>query len=496
MNKNRILFTFFTIVVFSIKGNSQECNCTESFDWMVSTFEKNDAGFQYVIDKKGINDYNKHTLLFREKSKDAITLVDCQTIMFDWLHYFRPDHVNVWFNQAQRNMPNETEKKSDNEIRLQYKNEKTKNLTEKSLISILEKKDHKNPIEGVWSTIDNKYKIGIIADEKFDRKFTAFMIKADSIYWIPKQVKAELTLNDDNQTFLTSYLMRDHSKVTTQTQFINDSNTILSMYYNFWVRKYPVTTLTKKDQFYLSVSKSPIPFVEKLSDKTIYLRIPSFEINKKKDIDSILIKYNDLITSTPNLIIDIRNGTGGADASYEKIIPYLYTNPIRYLGIQLYSTEMNAKAFEMYAKEYDDTIKINYFNKIAARMKVNVGKFIPLWDKPFLVDSSGMVLPLPQKVAIICNQGNGSTDEQFLLIAKQSRKVKVFGRPTRGALDISNLNEIEFPNGKFMFAYGMSKSYRIPNYCIDGIGIQPDYFLDDSISEYNWIDYTMATLEK
>jgi len=479
--RNKLL-TLFAISVMAFNTSAQECNCGESFDWMVSTFEKNDAGFQYVIDKKGMDDYKKHTALFKEKAKGVSTLTDCQTIMFDWLLYFRPGHIAVSIKEP-----------SSAEIRLKYKNEKTIDLTEKQLIAKLEKKKNKNPIEGVWSTTG--YKIGIIGDEKSNKKFIGFIIKADSIYWMPKQIKAEFTLGDD-KTYSVDYYKRDHSKEATQAKFTNESGSIISIFNNSWVREYPKGTLSKKEEVVIKFSKAELPFIEQLSNKTIYLRIPSFRAEQKRSIDSVLAKYDKLITSIPNLIIDIRYGTGGADNSYNNIVPYLYTNPIRSVGIQLYATELSAKGFEGYAKQFSDTAEANYCNGVAKKMRANLGKFIEGSDDKFSIDSSYKVLPCPQKVAIICHQNNGSTDEQFLIDCKQSRKVKVFGRPTGGMLDISNMNMVDSPDGKFQLGYCMSRSYRIPNYCIDGVGIQPDYFIDDTISEDDWIEYTRTVLEQ
>ena len=318
-----VLLSFIALILLLFNASAQQCNCPESFEWMVNTFENNDAGFQYVIDKKGTEDYKKFTAGIREKIKTITNVNDCQDAMMEWLRYFRSGHIGVLVKDA-----GEDDKTPPAaEIREKYKNEKRTDLNEKQLITILEKKKNKNPIEGIWT--DGVYTIGIINDANAGKKYTAFIIKADSVYWMPKQVKAELLLKDDNKTFAVDYYMKDHSKDSTTAKLINDSGSLLFMHNDYWKRTYPKCSLQRKKNYYVSFSSSKLPFAETLSDKTLYLRIPSFEAEQKKAIDSALAKFDHLITTTPNLIIDIRNGTGGSDASYRNIIPYLYTNPIR-----------------------------------------------------------------------------------------------------------------------------------------------------------------------
>ena len=111
------------------------------------------------------------------------------------------------------------------------------------------------------------------------------------------------------------------------------------------------------------------------------------------------------------------------------------------------------------------------------------------------MDSSHTVLPFPQRVGILHNAGNGSTDEQFLLDARTSAKVKLFGRPTQGSIDASNLREIASPDGCFMLAYTMSMSHRLPHMPVDVMGIQPDHYLDDGIPVAQWVPYVQRVLE-
>jgi C-terminal processing protease CtpA/Prc len=96
---------------------------------------------------------------------------------------------------------------------------------------------------------------------------------------------------------------------------------------------------------------------------------------------------------------------------------------------------------------------------------------------------------------VLIDSSNGSTAEQFLLSAKQSQKVKLFGHTTAGVLDISNMHQTTSPSGAFTLHYSLTKSLRIPHMAIDGVGIQPDYYIDDKIPLYEWISHTQSALE-
>ena len=100
-----------------------------------------------------------------------------------------------------------------------------------------------------------------------------------------------------------------------------------------------------------------------------------------------------------------------------------------------------------------------------------------------------------KNIAILVDQDNASATEQFLLAAKQSKKVKIFGKTTFGALDMSEINEVKSPDGNFILGYCITRSLRIPNLPIDGIGIQPDYFLDETVLPYHWINFVINTFD-
>src|ERR1700741_2720954 len=121
-------FLFFLIcLVVSFQGFSQDCNCPQSLEWMISTFEKKDAGFEYVIDKKGKEEYDKHVASTKEKAKTALTIEDCRGVLFNWLRYFRPGHIGIVVKEEKKAA--ETTGPSDAEIRKRFEKEKKIKLT-------------------------------------------------------------------------------------------------------------------------------------------------------------------------------------------------------------------------------------------------------------------------------------------------------------------------------------------------------------------------------
>jgi C-terminal processing protease CtpA/Prc len=320
---------------------------------------------------------------------------------------------------------------------------------------------------------------------------------------MPKQIKMKITLNSDGKSYSAKYYMKNHLILNAQIKFlinsysafqlIDSKNTMKDFY---WYREYPKTESTKKEDLYKLFLSNKKPFIEKLSDKTIYLRIPSFQYSQKILIDSLLINNKTLIDSTPNLIIDIRNGTGGSDYAWNNIIPIVYTNPMFLSGIEFRATELNAQGYEKYTIGKTDSSFINKCNDIAKSMRAHQGEFFNYYSKKdYGIKTMDTVFAYPKHVAIIVNHRNGSADEQFLYLARQSKKVKIFGTPTMGCYDISNLNIITSPDGNFKLWYAMSRSCRLPDYPLDDIGIQPDIYFSRDISDIDWVEYVKMILE-
>ena len=245
--------------------------------------------------------------------------------------------------------------------------------------------------------------------------------------------------------------------------------------------------------------KQPEIYFKAIDKQTVYLRISTFRGAVKRKIDSVISIHKKTILKTPNLIIDIRNNGGGSDSSYSKLLPLLYTTPIRSIGIEYLSTSLNNERMLDFINNpkwgFDENSK-KWAKKAFDKLDKQKGKFVNLNSTMVDEIKYDTIYKFPKRVGIIINNKNASTAEQFLLDAKQSKKVKLFGTATKGVLDISNMHFVTSPSGDFELGYGLSRSMRIPEMAIDTKGIQPDYFLDEEIKKENWIEFVTKSLRE
>ncbi|WP_288445923.1 S41 family peptidase [Chryseobacterium culicis] len=464
-------------------GFAQNCNCESNYQWVKKTFEENDAGYQYVIDKKGVSAYQAHNSDFLKRINNAKSDTECYQTIYEWLKFFRSGHFSI--SKIENKTPEALPAVNEN-----IKTELVKIDIEKFKKEAASKKD--SDIEGIWAV--EPYTIGI---KKIGEVYKGFIIESGAENWKPNELK--LTFNAD-QTKGTYYLRNKTGQEIHDMRLVGKNHLEIN---DFTLKRVsPKFEREEGIETYYEAIMAQKPFLKELNKTTLLLRIPSFNGALKKDIDSVITANKSKIESTENLIIDIRYNGGGSDGSFAKIIPYLYTNPIRSVRTQLYSTKLNNQRmldfYDNYQKYGMQADEREYLKKAYDKLSKNLGKFVSLQDDGKTVGITKMdkILPYPKNAGIIINNGNGSTAEEFLLAAKQSKKVKLFGTTTAGVLDISNMYFVNSPCNEFKMGYALSKSFRIPDMAIDEKGIQPDYFIDKTIPDYQWIDFVNDVLNE
>lgn len=464
--------------------HSQDCGCSDVFVWLKETIEKNDAGFQYVIDQKGENAYKDHSDSYAEKVKSITDKTECAETLSNWLRFFRNGHLSFGINAAQNlSGNNETDQEK---IKTQFKDWEVFPYKEKEFNAYIS--TIKQPgLEGVWTT--STYTIGV---RKVKDGYIGFILKGDDSYWNTGQVKFKIAEKDGKLT--ATYYMRNHSAQEMKHVGLIGNN-YLQMDWITLERVSPVFPADKSVDLFFKLLTTDRPLFEKLNDNTAILRIPTFNSSAKKQIDSVIQANQHLITTTENLILDLRNNGGGSDMSFEKILPFIYTNPIRTVGAAYLSTPLNNQRMKQFMTDPDfSEADVKWAKDGLEKLQKHLGEFVSLDSTDVTVKTLDTIYTYPKNVGIIINEGNGSTTEQFILAAKQSKKVKLFGTTTAGVLDISNMHFISSPCNDYQLGYSLTKSKRIPDFTIDGKGIQPDYYIDNSIPEYEWIDFVNKTL--
>ena len=477
----RFLIFITVTIALAYSAQGQTCNCESNFEWVKKTFEENDAGFQYIIDKKGQATYDTHNQLMLQKINATKTLSECTELLGEWLTFFRKGHL--WIEQLKYETPSISQTSDEPEM---WSGDVSQFV---NYINALKDAEY----EGIWEIGPDK--IGI---KKEGINYIGFIVETKLNTWKPGQVKLRIT--QDGDELKTTYIGASFSIIESRDTKLFGKNLMqIAPQLNILKRLSPVIDDPLENHFNTLFSRNP--YLEELNTTTLYLRIPSFGDESKSAIDKVLTDNKEKILKMENLIIDIRNNGGGSDESYSGLLPFLYTNSIRSVSVEFLSTIQNNQRLLDFAtkqeyQEYFDEAARAQIKEHYEKLQARLGEFVRLSSNEVSITKYDTVYNYPKNIGIIINENNGSTAEQFLLAAKQSKKVKLFGTTTFGALDISNMYFVDSPCNDFRLHYCLSRSLRIPDMAIDNIGLQPDYYLDKTVPENKWVEFVSDILNQ
>lgn len=340
-------------------------------------------------------------------------------------------------------------------------------------------------LEGIW--VSANYEVGVIHRGE---DAVAFIIDTANRNWRPLEVKFKIQGNG-----AATYFMSDHSPEPDSISVIDDSIIFFKEHEVSFVRKVPLPPLSA-DQISRKLDVLEGFSLTPLSDKTLLLRISSFAY---EDTDRIVALINDnraALADHDNLVIDVRGNGGGTDYSYQPLLPFLYTNPVRHLGGEYFVTSTLISSLRNWVATADPD-KFDDIDEVKAdleRMEGHLGQFIPYHPGPaFGYSVLDSVYPYPNQVAILIDGGCGSSTEKFILDAKQSRKVKTFGTPTYGSVDYLSVIEFSIECSDYVLFMPTVRTMRSVGFPLDNIGIQPDIYLDQYVED--WVSYACDYLE-
>ncbi len=457
----RILFFLIIIIAMSSKLSSQSSDCIKDFDFLVQKIKTDYPGYSDKVNAKSKQDLVQLEQEIRNKIQHYPD--SCGKYLSTYASWFKDNHLRI-----RRLYSTSVSNNNDKSIPKVYSG---------NLDSI--RLSGSDPVEGLWhsfggdvaiikSKTNSEFIGAAVSFRNYKKNQIVFSLSklADNEYnmisypyynsFRPKNGKASLRLEDK--------VLELHD----DTRFVRKTNSPISddaLLYSYFP-EYPN-------------GSNIFPLAIKLSDSTFYLRITSFEDD---EAEVSARKHWSEITSMPNLIIDIRGNGGGQDNFYQILADLIYTNPYKSKGVEWYATENNIKMYENAIK--DGKIKngeegIRWTNALLNEMKKKIGRFVlhPMMghDETVINDT---IFPFPKRVGIIIDDGDASSAEQFLLSAKESSKVLLFGNcNTAGVLDYSNAISEKLPSNKYELIFPMTRSRRLPDHPIDNIGISPDVYI-------------------
>lgn len=480
--------SFLTTPTHAQSSDNAECDCLANFNHIYEKVKANYAGYEDKVADKTKKQFDWFVKLTQKRAEISPDFKSCRQTLEEFLAYFRDQHLHLITDYRyitdSLNRPDI--------IRDLFSDGEQVVLTETALRKKLDKKSKKlDPIEGIWESKSQDYRIGIFRDRSGQwkgRDYVAFIIQADSVYWMPFQVKISFQKLTDN-LYLTYYAERTHNLVTTLSYVDENILDIRGLFK--WNKVYPAV-----DQPH-DLANYPSQFIDQSLLSVTYpeedialFSIPSFRYQNKALLDTLLSEEKEKLSQTDNWIIDIRGNSGGSSYTYQHLLPYLYTQPILVKGIAIKSSPDNIKNFAdllddpQYPENGKEDIK-----KLIKIMADKPNQLVDVAnDQLFVLDS---VYTYPKKVIVLVDNNVASASESFLLIAKQSSKVTVMGQHTKGVLDYSNGNILACPCSYLKLFVATSRSKRLPDHPIDNIGIYPDVTLK---SNENWMTKALETL--
>lgn len=227
------------------------------------------------------------------------------------------------------------------------------------------------------------------------------------------------------------------------------------------------------------------PRLELLGKDTLLLVLPTFDDRYAAALKALLAEQRAALESHKYWIVDVRANGGGSDSTYAPLLPWLLDGDYPAHSVEYLVTPANIRAQEgICALTSDPASCAETMDPIVRKMRAAApGSRVLMGEERMRIERAPAREPqAPARVAVLVDRKCGSSCEQFLLSVRGSFKVKLVGRSSFGSLDMSNMRGHALPSGRMLY-YATTRSTRLPDMRIDGVGIAPDLLLPKPADE-------------
>jgi len=477
----KIILSAFTFLLSLCVANlfAQTCSCRQVLDSLIKKTESNYAGYIHKVKEPGDGPYRKFVKELQAKA-GSTSYIDCYNLLESYVAFFKDGHLYIYESAPA------TAAQADSLRALVKHYEVPADYAQQLL-----KNTRRDSIEGIWNDALNEQ----IAIVKISNDlFYGVLQKTKTPKWEPGMVKFELRKTGKNDYNIT-YTKGDFST----TRFSHE-RIYKNLLLGFGVYKLVKTTPQNAELQYVNTDNPIHPVVKVIDKNNIVVTVPSALI-EEKELDSMLMKYQSVIESTPNLIIDVR-GNGGGNFIWgglydiaNTIVHPVDTKKPGEDDFLLLASEDDARYMDgrlgIYYKKGSPGKK--YYDDLVIRIRNNIGRVIG-----FSYYSSGpdtatrKVYKNPEQVSVIIDKGVASAGEAFVMgIKETSSKVKLYGNNTWGMIDYMNVNTIAFGgkgNPRYYFGYPVYFAKDIKTNPRNPTGIKPDVYIPASNADWvKWV---------
>lgn len=472
---NRMKTTYLTLIpailVSCIALGQEQCDCLDNLRETIRKTEENYAGFPDKIKPANKAQYDQLKSTLQGKAVNSSTPMDCYLLLKEYVNFFYDKHFRIEYNAE----------------------------IDSSVVSDVDRIERQpeqagHSVEGVWKDVNNTE---IVIIKQGNDTYKAVKRFSENDHFPEGFVYFTLTEKGDN--FSTKLYNRN---INLDIPAKKTGNLLRIWNFQLWAKTGAALSEEETEEFESWRGNNNGLLFKKLNADFSYLKIPTFE-NNEGAIHQLVTKSDSAIKNTKYLIIDLR-GNGGGSSGWVSLIPYLATNQIdqgeTYLRVSKENVSKKLQDLDAFAnhpipedyKKYFPEETLNRYKETYKELPETTETFYPLPSVSFPLDS---VLKQPAKVAILVDEFGGSSTEYFFYLAKQSKKVTTYGRPTIGMMDYAGMsNPTKLPFDAFRLYIPIEKSAWTDENPIDKTGFTPQIIINEE--QENWIDYVMEDLPK
>jgi len=485
----KIVLSILVGLYVCYQSYGQERNqCEDDFNWLSNYIEHNLPAFQNDINDKNRSAYETFKAEIKKNISTANSVKKCYIPLVRYTEYFFDNHTRLVGNSVVQ-----VDENSEESIQ-KFKNSDVYKSVERIAIDVdairNKYKDYREDlVEGIYKSLGGAYEVVVMRNDKDGKSYVGVILNSASKLWEPGMVKFELHETAKNR-FEAFYYYRNHS-VVYRPKEVFDKGTLAEG----WFKVKEETKLTDAKN---EINKTPntLFYFEQLNETTNYLYLASFDGTLKPRYDSLYAAIKPKIKALPNLIIDIRNNGGGSDTNIEFLRNMMYTNPYEGGRQQIWNSSEVKKSYEDFlAKTKADpktygkgTIKwVKGMLKLLNKNDENA--FVYTSKKKYLMEFKS--LKYPKKLVVIQGKNTGSTAENVVISAMNSKKTTTIGNNTGGYLGYGNIFDINSPSGNFkLWASTTQNDYKMQ---FEANGIPPQVKLSNDV---DWVEEAIKLLEK